>query len=186
MERKAAPGDLAFVERFINTADAESGADEIDSPEKLGAWLHEAQLLAPGQSVGADDVRRATVVREALRGLALANNGGPLYPLDLATLNQAASETDLRLRFVAPKGARLETAAAGVDALLGRVLGAVFTSMVDRSWTRMKACRRHTCRHVFYDATKNRSGTWCSMALCGNRTKAETYRRRRSASVTPV
>ena len=167
-----------MVERFINTADVETDADEVDSPEKLTAWLHKVGLLQAGESASASDVDRALTVREALRGLALSNNGGQLYPVDLATLNRAATELQLRLRF-GGRNARVDAAGGGADAALGRILGAVFTAMVDGTWLRFKACRRHSCRYAFYDPTKNHSGTWCSMAVCGNRTKAESYRRRR-------
>ena len=182
MTRNPAPGELALVERFINTADVESGADEIDDPGKLTGWLREAGLMAADEEARKADVDRVLAVREALRGLTLANNGGPLYPVDLATLNQAAAESSLRVRFLAARSARLESERAGAEAALGRILTAVFTSMIDGTWPRLKACRRHTCRFAFYDGSKNRSSTWCSMAVCGNRTKAETYRRRRQPS----
>ncbi len=51
--------------------------------------------------------------------------------------------------------------------------------MVDGSWQRLKACRNDACRWVFYDASKNRSGTWCTMSICGDKLKARAYRRRR-------
>jgi predicted RNA-binding Zn ribbon-like protein len=54
--------------------------------------------------------------------------------------------------------------------------------MVDGSWSRLKACRNHGCRWAFYDYSRNRSASWCSMQLCGNRTKTRTYRRRRGAT----
>jgi predicted RNA-binding Zn ribbon-like protein len=50
--------------------------------------------------------------------------------------------------------------------------------MTDGTWKRLKACRNHGCRWAFYDYSKNRSGSWCSMQLCGNRTKTRSYRRR--------
>jgi predicted RNA-binding Zn ribbon-like protein len=181
MARNPAPGDLALVERFINTADVEDDADQVDSPQKLAGWLQEAGLAAADPGIGEQDVERVRAVREALRGLALANNGGPLYPVDLATLNRAAADLDLRLRF-GGRGARLETSGGAAEAALGRILSAVFTAMVDGSWSRMKACRRHSCRYAFYDSSKNRSSTWCSMAICGNRTKAESYRKRRQVT----
>jgi predicted RNA-binding Zn ribbon-like protein len=177
MARNPAPGELALVERFINTADVESDADEIDSPDKLRGWLRDSGLIGPSDTVGERDLERTLAVREALRGLALANNGGPLYPVDLATLNRAGAELELRLRF-GGRAARLESGGRGAEAALGRILNAVFTAMVDGSWLRLKACRRHTCRYAFYDSSTNRSSTWCSMAVCGNRTKAETYRKR--------
>ena len=43
--------------------------------------------------------------------------------------------------------------------------------MRDGHWQRMKACRNPQCRWVFYDHSRNRTGTWCSMRVCGNRHK---------------
>ena len=52
----------------------------------------------------------------------------------------------------------------------------VLDALLDGSWARLKACRN--CRWSFYDYSPNRSATWCSMQLCGNRTKTREYRRR--------
>jgi predicted RNA-binding Zn ribbon-like protein len=52
--------------------------------------------------------------------------------------------------------------------------------MSDGTWVRMKSCARPACRWAFYDASRNRSGVWCSMATCGNREKGAKYRARRS------
>jgi len=178
-ERAPAPGDLALVQRFLNTVDLEEERDEFGTTDGFSAWLREAKLLGEGESASEEERGRAVAVREALRGLTLANNGGPLYPVDVATLNRAAAEHTLRLRFLAPRTARLESEHSGAESALARILSLVFTAMVDGSWARLKACRRHSCRWAFYDHSKNRSSSWCSMAVCGNRTKAETYRRRR-------
>jgi predicted RNA-binding Zn ribbon-like protein len=178
-KRSPAPGDLALVQEFVNTADLESGEEALDSAGAWTRWLREHGLLSGQDEASDQHFRRALAVREALRGLTLANNGAPLYPVDLATLNQAAVECAIRVKFLAARTARLESEQRGPSAALGRILSAVFTAMVDGSWPRLKACRRHSCRWAFYDSSKNRSSTWCSMAVCGNRTKAETYRKRR-------
>jgi predicted RNA-binding Zn ribbon-like protein len=47
------------------------------------------------------------------------------------------------------------------------------------TWSRLKACRDDTCKWAFYDHSKNRSGHWCSMEVCGSRHKARQYRERR-------
>jgi predicted RNA-binding Zn ribbon-like protein len=47
----------------------------------------------------------------------------------------------------------------------------------------LKACRNADCHWIFYDATKNRSGAWCEMGLCGNRAKARSYRERHRPGV---
>jgi hypothetical protein len=75
---------------------------------------------------------------------------------------------------------RLVSRASGVDAVVGRVLAATFLATLDGTWKRLKACRNHDCRWSFYDYSKNRSASWCSMQLCGNRTKTRAYRARRS------
>ena len=64
---------------------------------------------------------------------------------------------------------------------LGWLLSFVYAATADGTWPRLKACREHTCEWAFYDHTKNRSGAWCSMAVCGNRAKARTYRARRAS-----
>jgi predicted RNA-binding Zn ribbon-like protein len=181
-QRAPAPGDLELVRSFLNTNDIEGGKDELATPADYSAWLRSHGLLRDGAEATSAELQRALSVREALRGLTLANNGGPLYPVDLATLNQAAAENALRVRFLAARNARLETERTGAEAALGRILTAVFTAMVDGTWPRLKACRRHSCRWAFYDRSKNHSSTWCSMQVCGNRTKAETYRRRRTTA----
>jgi predicted RNA-binding Zn ribbon-like protein len=48
------------------------------------------------------------------------------------------------------------------------------------TWGRLKACRNEACRWIFYDASKNRSGRWCDMQLCGARHKMRAYRGRKS------
>ena len=48
------------------------------------------------------------------------------------------------------------------------------------TWERLKACRNEDCRWAFYDVSKNRSGSWCDMAVCGARHKMRAYRKRKS------
>jgi predicted RNA-binding Zn ribbon-like protein len=42
----------------------------------------------------------------------------------------------------------------------------------------MKACPGPHCGWAFHDHSRNRSGQWCSMQICGNRTKGATFRQR--------
>ena len=79
-------------------------------------------------------------------------------------------------------GAALEPQARGVDGALGRLLAIVHRAIQTGSWERLKACRQDGCAWAFYDRTKNRSGAWCSMEVCGNRAKARSYRERRAGA----
>ncbi len=170
-----APGSLAMVQRFINTADLEAAADGLRTPEALRTWLRQ-NVREPG-AVGESDLAVALTLREALRDLAEANNGGSPAPSALQVLNRVADRARLAPRFAAG-GARLEPLAGGVDAALGELVAAVYEAMASGAWARLKACARHRCRWAFYDASRNRSGTWCSMRVCGNREKAQRFRRR--------
>src|ERR671914_23048 len=73
-------------------------------------------------------------------------------------------------------------AAGGVDGAIGGVLAAAHAGMEEGTWRRLKACANGGCAWAFYDRSRNRSSRWCSMAICGNRTKTRAYRQRRSAA----
>ncbi len=179
---KPAPGRLRLIQAFINTAERESGREDLDSPRALGTWLAEHHLLIAGGEVGESDLRAAVGVREAFRQLALSNNGAPPDPEALEALNRMARSSQMTLSFVSDAPARLEPRAPGVDGAVGQLLAVVFEAMVDGSWNRLKTCPETGCLWAFYDHSKNRSGTWCSMAVCGNRHKARDYRVRKLAS----
>jgi predicted RNA-binding Zn ribbon-like protein len=154
-----APEPLRRVQLFVNSTDREHGH------EWLPAWLGEHGL-------GTGDLERARGLREALRALLRVNNEGGEAPEAVLHLNAAARDVRLELR-----GGEVVLAAS--DAL-GDVLAVALTAMLDGSWHRLKVCRR--CEWAFYDRSKNRSGSWCSMQLCGNRLKTRAYRSRRRSS----
>ena len=54
------------------------------------------------------------------------------------------------------------------------------------SWQRLKACSRDVCHWAFFDQSKNHSGRWCQMDVCGNIEKARAFReRKRGAAKRP-
>ncbi|HEY2936842.1 MAG TPA: ABATE domain-containing protein [Gaiellaceae bacterium] len=159
----AAPEPLRLVQRFVNTLDHERGREWIGTPAALAEWL--------GAPVGEDDLRRAHELREALRAFLRANNGAPLDADALTTLSRAARRLTLEL----DPGARVTI--VGEDPI-DRVVAVALGSMLDGSWPRLKACPN--CWWAFYDYSRNRSASWCSMQLCGNRLKTRAYRRRRA------
>jgi predicted RNA-binding Zn ribbon-like protein len=182
---KAAPGDLNHIRRFVNTHDLDDGSDSIAEPDALRDWLAERDLIDDRTELTEADVRQAHAVREALRKLLLANNGDAVDPAAVETLNAAAKGAELQVR-VAPDGsAQLAPVRTGIDAAIGRLLAIVHTAMADGTWPRLKACALHdSCEWAFYDWSKNRSGTWCDMKVCGNRAKARAFRERHKAAGT--
>ncbi|MGH7902613.1 MAG: CGNR zinc finger domain-containing protein [Candidatus Dormibacteraceae bacterium] len=179
--RQTAPGTLRLVQEFVNTVDLEEETDRIGDAAALTAWLREQGLLGAAEVATARDQERAVAIREAVRGLLLANTGAPVYPIALSILNRTAAECPIHVRFLSSGGTRLDSEVGGAHAAMARILMAVHAAMSDGTWGRLKACRQDTCRWAFYDRSKNRSRAWCSMAVCGNRAKARSYRERQGS-----
>jgi predicted RNA-binding Zn ribbon-like protein len=171
-----APGDLALVERFVNTADLEKQTDAIAEPGALARWAREERVARA--TFTRDDTARVLAFREALRALLLSHHGEPADRDAVAVLRDEGARVPLMLEFDPEGSSSLAPAGSGADALLGRMLAAIARAEADGTWARMKACPADDCRWAFYDHSRNRSRTWCSMAACGNRAKARSYRAR--------
>jgi predicted RNA-binding Zn ribbon-like protein len=180
--RPPAPGRLAFVQAFLNSFwDLDGDGSEVwSTPGAYGAWLRARGFDGAAASPG--DLGRALELREALRELCGANHDDGDAPAALAALDRIAHA-------VAPAAAlapslrtgALDPAGDGPDAACALALGIVFAARADGSFARLKACPHAHCGWAFYDSSRNRSGQWCSMRICGNRTKGEAFRRRNSA-----
>lgn len=179
-ERDTAPGVVGLVQAYVNTVDLQDGPEEFTDPARLRAWLVVRHLLEPGAEVGEPDLKNAVALREAIRGVIGANSGGAVYPIDLATLNEAAARSRLRPRFGPDGKPRLEPDAPGTVGAMGRIVAAVYAAMADPDWSRLKLCSSSTCRWAFYDRSHNHSSRWCTMASCGNREKARRFRSQRA------
>jgi predicted RNA-binding Zn ribbon-like protein len=175
-DRETAAGPIGLVQAFVNSADLQDGPETLSTPEALTTWLSGHGLMPAGGASDQGDLRHAVALREALRGIIGANSGGAVYPVDVATLNEAASASKLRARFGSDGKARLEPDISGVTGALGRIVAAAFTAMADDDWTRLKLCSSQTCRWAFFDRSRNHSSRWCTMASCGNRAKARRFR----------
>lgn len=178
--REPAPGPLALVQAFVNTEIPEWHRDDVGTPEALAHWLAARGLLEPGASATAEEFVRARAVRQALRELAFANTlDGPLDGEVRERIDALLRQVPLVLESGRDGGLGVRAAGLGVDVALGRLLAIVLEAERDGIWRRLKACRQDTCRWLFYDHSRNRSSSWCSMSICGNRVKTRAYRRRR-------
>ena len=172
------PHDLDLVIDFVNTLDIERGSDELAEPRALGAWLRERKLLRRRAGPDAGEHRQALELREALRTLMLAHNGDAGASRAGRTLERVAREGALGVHFGEDGALALAAADGGYGGALARLLVPVAHAIEDGSWERVKACRAPDCTWAFYDRSRNRSGVWCEMAVCGNRTKVRAYRDR--------
>jgi len=181
-DRETASGGLGLVQEFVNTVDLQDGPELLTDQNTVRDWLVAHGLMADDAPVDADDYRHALAVREAMRGVIGGNSGLPVYPVDLATLNEAATASGLRMRFGRGGKARLEPEATGAVGALGRLVVTLYSAMQDPDWERLKLCGSDACRWVFYDRSKNHSSRWCTMASCGNRAKARRFRQKKAIS----
>ena len=72
-------------------------------------------------------------------------------------------------------------AGTGTAAALTRILLIAAEAATLGTWTRLKACSADHCQWAFYDRSPARTGCWCSMQICGARSKSRAYRRRAAA-----
>lgn len=177
------PPHAAVLRDFVNTLDIDESTEALVDPTALVRWLADHHLLDGSESplsVEADstDLALARDLREALRAEFLAHHDSPddHHAVPLA-LQETTARLTLRVDFQDGQP-RLQPVDAGVRGALARLVAAAVTAQWDGSWARLKVCPADDCQWAFYDTSKNRSRTWCSMRVCGNRTKTRTYRRR--------
>jgi predicted RNA-binding Zn ribbon-like protein len=181
--RPKAPGRVELLQRFLNTSNHELPAewDRLGTAARARAWLREKGLVSARDSVTSTDAARLRELREALRALAVANQGSSLPAAAVAAVRRAARSATLRIGLDEIGRTSLAPAGTGVDAAAATLLGIVHEAQLAGDWPRLKGCRQ--CGYVFFDRSKNRSASWCAMAICGNRTKNRAYRRRHSTRI---
>jgi predicted RNA-binding Zn ribbon-like protein len=179
IETKPAPMPLLIVQSFVNTWESDTGVDLLADPDEGPRWLQEAGLLRSPTV----DLAQARAIREAIRGLLVANSGeGEVEPADLAVLR---AETDrVRPGLVVFDDGVIDLQPGSDDGLAflaASLLLIIRDAQRDGSWARLKACRNPDCHWAYYDRSHAGRGAWCDMAVCGNRIKNRNLRTRRSA-----
>lgn len=166
---------------FVNTRDIEEETDAVAGLDGLRDWIetHTGEYLP---EIDSRDLARVLALRESLRALLRANNGGGVGGKELTPLREAAERSRYRPTLSPAGELLLEPARADLTGFEARLLLAIERLQSHGAWARLKACPDETCQWAFYDATRNRSRTWCSMKECGNREKTRRYRTRKSTT----
>ncbi|MEU6035466.1 MULTISPECIES: CGNR zinc finger domain-containing protein [Actinomadura] len=178
--RAAESGPALLLRDFVNTLDVERGVDRFTTPGELARWLEGRGLVAGPARATRQDVAVAVTLREGLRAAMLAHHSPAAGPPP-AELEGALERLPLRVSLTDGRPV-LVPVGSGVAAGLARIAAAVVASTADGTWPRLKVCQEDTCLWAFLDTSKNRSRAWCSMRVCGNRTKTRAYRARRRAA----
>jgi len=92
-----------------------------------------------------------------------------------------ATRVELRVGTDGPRW--LPVGEGAIEDATATLLAIVAREMLTGRWPRLKICPGEDCGWAFYDHSRNRSGRWCSMTICGGRAKARAHYRRRTAAL---
>ncbi|MHA6806016.1 CGNR zinc finger domain-containing protein [Salinifilum ghardaiensis] len=154
--------DLELVLAFLNTYDAETGTELLRDHVRWRHWCLERGLGIPSST------EPTLQAREAMR-----------TAVTLGSLPDTAVPHAWPVRVELRQGLPV---LSGTDAL-GTVLVAAIRLVHTGHWNRIKICPAEDCLSAFYDRSRNRSRTWCSMRVCGNREKARLWRERHTGDL---
>ena len=179
----AAPPGLRLVQDLLNTRDVGGKVpDLLASTDSAGDWLiaklarHSAET-----SSGVDRFDPTEADLDDLRALR-RDLTAVLHGEDAATRERTVSASLV----IMPGGeVRLEPAGTGPERLSSAVWGEVFLAQQNDTWRRLKLCRNAPCSSAFYDRSKNNSGVWHDVKVCGNAVNLRASRARRRAGGTP-
>ena len=152
---------VVMLDELLNTLDIDHGTDALADPASAAGWL--AEQGHPG-AVDESDLTLARAVRAALRG----QLGDPPAPMPEVPVQVIRAED----------GPRLACAGTAMHVVIGEALAEALALQATGEWSRVKTCALDSCRWVFIDESRNRSGRWCSMQSCGNKAKTAAYRAR--------
>jgi predicted RNA-binding Zn ribbon-like protein len=171
---RAAPGDLEFVRRFCNSFVRESGADRFATAEAFDRWLRSEGRKATKPS--AADLARTVAFREALHAITVANSQQQSPVGAWEEVADLIADVTFSVRAERDGFDLVPKARSATAALLGELALICRRAHDDGTLRRLKSCVN--CEWTIYDASKNQSGRWCSMNVCGGRHNARTYRQR--------
>jgi predicted RNA-binding Zn ribbon-like protein len=178
--RAPAPEPLDLVQDFVNTEVPDWHRDDISTPAALADWLRARGLIRAGDVVDGEAFVAARELRAVLRELALANTVGEAPSEERRAAIDAALGTFPLVVRVGAHGPGLPPAGRGATPGHAAHVAVVAAAPAAGTWERLKACRQDTCGWLFYDVSRNRSSSWCSMQICGGREKSRAFRRRRT------
>ena|SRR5438445_4256024 len=141
-----------------------------------GKQVEEAQTLEQARAFRVtlrEMVKRIAAGRPVPQAAIEAINGMLRYRIGYFQLTRRRGKFD--------RGYQAESQEA--NQLLGLLAEAAMDLLGTCDFSLIKKCQNPLCVLFFYDTTKNHARHWCSMTICGNRSKvAAHYRRHRSQS----
>jgi predicted RNA-binding Zn ribbon-like protein len=147
----------------------------LATPEDLGRWLVSSGMADARPEVSLADLASARALREAIYALAGRPRGNDAKAAR-RVLNAIAAAPAAVPQLTADGTMRLSGAAAAMLATLAREAVRLFGS---EAIELIRQCESSTCTLYFLDTSRRGDRRWCSMLACGNRAKAQRFRRRK-------
>ncbi|GAA3316217.1 CGNR zinc finger domain-containing protein [Arthrobacter ramosus] len=185
----SAPGGLGFVQDLLNTQSAGKprSTDLLDEADDAQAWLdaglaewsRTAGKTPIAVELGPRDLKELRRFRTDLKlALGTGNNDPADNPDTPAHLLRAAT-TQLRL---GPDGrVSAEPRGAGARQIESLMLVEIFEAQLTDIWRRLKTCRNDRCQAAFFDRSRNNSGVWHDVRVCGHAENLRAHRARKRA-----
>ncbi len=183
-ESTVADGGLALVQDLMNTIPAgrpratdllqDVGTAQGWAESALADWAEATGRPAPAVALDERGLEELQALRADLRSVV-----GGAEPASSAPELRAAS---IGLSLGADGRADLAPRGQGWRVLVGQILIEVLEAQRADTWRRLKTCRNERCAVAFYDRSRNNSGAWHNVRICGNAVNLRASRARRRAA----
>ncbi|GAA3859978.1 CGNR zinc finger domain-containing protein [Streptomyces sp. NPDC003343] len=177
-----APDGLAFVQDLMNTVSAGKPRtrDLLTDPGEARAWVDQAlaqwsratRERIPHVELGPQDLEELRSFRDDLRRTAHHRRDDTLPP---------RRSVAVAMRLDGSGEVRPEPRGTGWRRVAAPALIEVFRAQRAGTWQRLKLCRNDRCGTAFFDRSRNNSGGWHDVRVCGNAANLRAYRARRRA-----
>jgi hypothetical protein len=175
-----APGGLALVQDLLNTRQIGLHAfDLLGTVDGARYWLRQAMERKSGDAdwvreLSARDLDQLRALRTDIERLVAGSVPAP------GPVAQAS------LVLTADGGLHLDPNGERISRFASEVWTHVFLAQLADTWRRLKLCHNPPCASAFYDRSKNNSGVWHDVKMCGNAVNLRASRaRRRAATAQP-
>ncbi|MEV6419288.1 CGNR zinc finger domain-containing protein [Streptomyces sp. NPDC051662] len=202
---RQAPAGLALVQELINTRAIKGYAPDLladhEAAERwltgaAGEWAHIHGLDSPDCALSPSDPRALRELRESFERLITTAPASHTEPGAVVAPGPASGTTprpssDTAPRPISGRGVpvRLAPDEQGQVRLLpvGRGRGWLESALWSETllaqragtWPRLKICRNGECGSAFYDTSRNNSGVWHDVRICGNAANLRASRQRK-------
>lgn len=178
-----APDGLVLVQELLNTRHTTQPAlpDLLGSLETaqpwavaaIDAWAKSRASSAPDIELTSRDLSKLKKTRDALRQtlVKLRDGDEKAHPASImGTVSLTLDETGVVVSDAKP---------APGDWITSTILSEILVAQAAGKWPRMKICANPSCQYAFWDRTRNLSGVWHDVHMCGNAINLRKSRARR-------